>query len=53
MNENMGHKMYREYVVDKLIPSIMEKWPLGEWSDPRFTIKIQQDNAGGHASTND
>jgi hypothetical protein len=31
----------------------MEKWPLGEWSDPRFTIKIQQDNAGGHASAND
>jgi hypothetical protein len=52
-DESMGHEMYKEYVVDKLIPAIMEKWPLGEWSDPRFTIKIQQDNAGGHASTND
>jgi hypothetical protein len=49
----MGHRMYKKYVVDKLIPATMEKWPLGEWSDPRFKIKIQQDNAGGHAGCHD
>jgi hypothetical protein len=52
-NETMGHRMYKEYAVDKLIPAILEKWPLGEWSDPRFKIKIQQDNAGGHAGCHD
>ena len=35
-------------IVDCLIPAIQEKWPVGEWSNPNFKIKIQQDGAGGH-----
>jgi hypothetical protein len=31
----------------------MSKWPRGEWADPNFKIKIQQDNAPAHPTPDD
>jgi hypothetical protein len=28
----------------------MDKWPVGQFADPSFVIKVQQDGAGGHIS---
>jgi hypothetical protein len=49
----MGHEKFREMLFDDIIPAIQEKWPIGEWSDPNFHIKIQQDGAGGHCPATD
>jgi hypothetical protein len=29
---------------------IMDKWPVGQFADPFFVIKVQQDGDGGHIS---
>ena len=39
--------------MDLVVPAIIEKWPIGEWTDPRYKIVIQQDGAGGHCSATD
>ena len=42
--------MSREFLIEKVLPAIKEKWPLEDrWS----TIFIQQDNAKTHVSPND
>jgi hypothetical protein len=40
-------------ICDTLIPAIQAKWPIGEWNNPDFKIRIQQDGAGGHAPPDD
>jgi hypothetical protein len=49
----MTHDKYREMLIDDVVPAIMEKWPIGEWSNPAYKIKIQQDGAGAHCSAED
>jgi hypothetical protein len=49
VNEGMGHEKHIEMLFDCVIPAILEKWPAGEMNELGFKIKIQQDNARGHA----
>jgi hypothetical protein len=51
--QGMGHEKFREMMIDDVIPAIQAKWPIGQWNDPNFTIKIQQDGAGGHCPVSD
>jgi hypothetical protein len=49
----MDHKKFQEMLVNDGSPAIQEKQPRGEWDNPHFHIKIQQDNVGGHSKVND
>ena len=44
-NMNMTREVYREILVDKLLPAIVEKWPKLEFELASFKIAIQQDGA--------
>jgi hypothetical protein len=52
-NCGMGYLKFREMIFDDVIPAIMEHWPAGDWSNPEFKIKIQQDGAGAHCPATD
>jgi hypothetical protein len=52
-NENIDHESYRDLLVNEVLTAIMLKWPAGEFNDPSFVIKVQQDGAGGHCSHDD
>jgi hypothetical protein len=52
-NVNINHELYRDLLVDHVFPEIMNKWPIGQWNDPTFKIRIQQDGAGGHTPHDD
>jgi hypothetical protein len=52
-NESMDRERYIAMMVQDLFPAIMSKWPRGEWADPNFKIKIQQDNAPAHPTPDD
>ena len=52
MNETTDTKKYKEWMMDLVVPAIIEKWPTGELSDPNYKI-IQQYCAGGHCSVID
>jgi hypothetical protein len=52
-NENVDHELYRDLLVDYVLPEIMNKWPVGQWNNPAFRIRIQQDGAGGHTDHDD
>jgi hypothetical protein len=52
-NVNMCNELYRDMLIDLVIPEIMNKWPVGQWSDPNFKIRVQQDGAGGHCKHDD
>jgi hypothetical protein len=43
-----SREVYREYLIDNVIPSIKRKWP-----SKRETIYIQQDNARPHVPIDD
>ena len=45
----MTKEVYSDAVLKKVIPAIMEKWPVG---GKKNTIFIQQDNARPHAGMN-
>jgi hypothetical protein len=47
---NINRDKYRAMLIDKVIPSIIAKWP---HSDIKQTIRIQQDNAGPHIKPGD
>jgi len=49
----MGHVEYRQMMIDCVIPGILEKWPVGELSQPGYKIWIQQDGAKAHAGESD
>jgi hypothetical protein len=40
-------------MMDKVFQAIINKWPMGEYGDPNFVIKVQQDGAGGHCNEDD
>jgi hypothetical protein len=52
-NINIDHELYRDLLVDHVFTEIMNKWPVGQWNDPNFKIRIQQDGAGGHTPHDD
>ena len=47
---NVTTEVYREFILDKVLPAIEEKWPRCHRG---MAIKIQQDNARPHISGND
>jgi hypothetical protein len=52
-NHNVDHELYRDMMVDLVFTEIMNKWPVGQWNNPSFRIRIQQDGAGGHTKFDD
>jgi hypothetical protein len=52
-NVNIDHELYRDLLVDHVFTEIMNKWPVGEWNNANFKIRIQQDGAGGHTAHDD
>jgi len=52
-NETIDNDAYRHLLVNKVFTAIMDKWPAGQFADPNFKIKIQQDGAGGHCCHTD
>jgi hypothetical protein len=52
-NENIDHEVYRDLLVNHVLTEVMNKWPVGQWNNPSFKIRIQQDGAGGHCSHTD
>jgi hypothetical protein len=53
LSENIDHELYRDLLIDYVLPEIMNKWPVGQWNNPAFKIRIQQDGAGGHTNHDD
>ena len=47
---NVDSKVYREYIINKVLPAIEEKWPRCHRS---MAIKLQHDNAKPHIKNND
>jgi hypothetical protein len=52
-NEKVNKKRYRALLLEKVIPSIKEKWPRQSWNDNRAVIWIQQDGAKAHITPDD
>jgi hypothetical protein len=48
-NRNVDTQAYFEHMED-IVREIAIKWPRGQWRDPTFTVKIQQDGARPHTS---
>lgn len=51
-NINMTRDVYREYLMDKVLPAILTEWPPTDF-DRRPTIRIQQDGAPAHIKEDD
>jgi hypothetical protein len=47
---SINRVVYKQFLLEKVIPSIKEKWPVGQ---KRMTIRIQQDNAKPHIPADD
>ena len=47
---NVDTKVYRDLIINKVVPAIVEKWPQ---SQRKNTVKIQQDNAPVHIKPTD
>ena len=47
-NAPVDKSKYKEMMTEYVIPAIIDKWPKGEFSDPEFKVRIQQDNAPAH-----
>jgi hypothetical protein len=52
-NENVDHEVYCDMMINLVFTEIMNKWPVGQWANPNFKIRIQQDSAGGHTKFDD
>jgi hypothetical protein len=52
-NENVDHELYRDMMINFVFTEIMNKWPVGQWNNPAFKIRVQQDGAGGHTKFDD
>jgi hypothetical protein len=50
INKTVDHESYLDLLVNHVLTSIMDRWPVGQFTDPSFVIKVQQDGAGGHIS---
>ena len=47
---NVNREEYRKMLIEKVIPAIQQKWPIGALNKPKF---IQQDNAPLHIKVDD
>ena len=52
-DESVTKELYRRYLLYKVIPAIQDKWPIGQWKNPNFKVRIQQDGAPSHIVPND
>jgi hypothetical protein len=52
-NETIDNESYRDLLVNFVFTEIMNQWPVGQFNDPTFKIRVQQDGAGGHCSHTD
>ena len=50
-NKVVTKEVYRELLISKLLPAIVEKWPQTDWLSRK--ILIQQDGAKSHISADD
>jgi hypothetical protein len=48
-NRNVDTQAYFECMED-IVRAVAVQWPRGQWADPTFTVKIQQDGARPHTS---
>lgn len=51
-NTQVNARVYKEYILEKLLPAIREKWPRGNVQEMK-KINIQHDNAPVHFNKND
>ena len=50
-NHTITHELYRDCLIQKLIPAIVEKWPVADRANRK--IMIQQDGAKSHFKNDD
>ena len=48
VNENVDRTKYTEMIMNDVLPAVAAKWPLSQWNDPNFVVRIQQDGARSH-----
>jgi hypothetical protein len=48
-NRNVDTQAYFECMED-VVRAVAKEWPRGQWTNPNFTVKIQQDGARPHTS---
>lgn len=48
-NRNVNTQVYFECMED-VVRTVASQWPRGQWADPNFQVKIQQDGARPHTS---
>jgi hypothetical protein len=47
-NTQVNANVYRDMMIDEVVPAIMARWPQYEYNNPNFKIRIQQDGAPSH-----
>ena len=47
-NTSIDKSVYRQLLIEKVLPAIKEKWPRGSWSRNNVIIRVQQDGASSH-----
>ena len=47
-NESVDAEVHNYMMMDHVVPAIVDKWPAGDWRNPRMAVRIQQDGAPGH-----
>jgi hypothetical protein len=52
-NTSVTKDVYRQLLLEKVIPSIIEKWPRTQWNNNAVIIRIQQDGATSHIDADD
>ena len=52
-NKNICMDVYRQLLLEKVIPAIKSKWPRVDYNNPNYTIIIQQDGATTHIPAHD
>jgi hypothetical protein len=51
-NIGVNANVFREMMMDEVVPAIMARWPESEWNRNGFKIKVQQDGASSHINVN-
>ena len=52
-DENVTAEVYRNVLIEKVLPAIVDKWPKGEMNNNSIQIGIQQDGAKAHIAPTD
>jgi hypothetical protein len=52
-NTSVTKDVYRQLLLEKVIPSIIEKWPRTQWNNNAVIIRIQHDGATSHIDEDD